>query len=1075
MFFSSASYMDWPRIHFHGQFRADVATANNRPCNYDLHQDLNAGWNANGTNEFSFFNTKVTSMVSEEGSVTYPDGGYSVINNQKHPFAKLVDLDVDQQATTTVYGLSIGVAHTLANGSEQVVFKGEWSPSVLAQGLWLRMKCYDGRFQPYQGSYPLGASSKTIITDIHWGDTGVSNVLQQLHQASTSNGNKLSASIALYRYTLTHPDYVAERFTLGYVVGSIGPYQEGEVLNIGGPRWLMSVADNLPKVSFSEDDSCYDVRDSLIDYKPWLYNAPFAVRETNQQHLLTVDISNSLPIHIHGSLRDLGDLRIGIEQDHCVDLLSSESIPYTNEQWLENTGGLVDLVLTSKQFEDLTVKQLKLVLAQVVTGFATPICSTLNTNSNFLDTAKILLRESANVVRPTGKYVGQVDDHSPLTIQMYVTEFGQPSGNKPVQVYLTSVDTLPYSAVSVDSELKVTDENGMVSFTFSKVSSIPFPRQYLPDKYHNCSNTNCNNETGLCELPIEGQVYTFKYCIQYSSGDNCVSELHWPIVILGFSDFQKPLIPTWVDHIEPIFTQHKRLAPVMIDILDLSNYTDVTLLRNINLLKLAMKLDTKAANFMPVARNLSPKQTEMVLEWLDDPKYNETSYTSDGNVFATPFCDHPDNSCGFTSAATTYPRCKSTEMLFEEHPGLYDSYYSTLASAWKVKVNCKVRSLRGFVQSSGTLIGREQCTLGSLQEQLQTAAQIEFYTIPLYLTTLYSFVNNCNIEAVELMRSVVLQEMLHFTQIANMLVSTGKFPTIDNESFAPIYPHQGLPGCVLPNLYISLKRASLQHIYYTFMGIETPAETLVVDPPVQSSDTIGEFYDEIKMCINQLYDEGIQVFNPDRNDLQVQWPWNSSDVGELMIVDSLESALQTIDQIVTQGEGASLMSPIDLSTNTLAHFYRLEEIVCQHRLKKMDELHYAYTGDPIPFDAYGVWPMRDNPSASTLIRNSNCYTEAKAFHHIYRSLLRVLQDTFSGNPKAISDAVGLMEALKVHTKRLMWVKYHTDSDTTCGPAFDYEWPVAYDGYGNTAKPLCCHWFCLILSLVTVQVLTIIIM
>ena len=80
----------------------------------------------------------------------------------------------------------------------------------------------------------------------------------------------------------------------------------------------------------------------------------------------------------------------------------------------------------------------------------------------------------------------------------------------------------------------------------------------------------------------------------------------------------------------------------------------------------------------------------------------------------------------------------------------------------------------------------------------RAAAQIEFYTIPLYLTTLYSFVNNCNIEAVELMRSIVMQEMLHFTQTANMLISNRLFPAIDNEYFAPIYPHQGLPWCVLP-------------------------------------------------------------------------------------------------------------------------------------------------------------------------------------------------------------------------------------------------------------------------------------
>ena len=52
------------------------------------------------------------------------------------------------------------------------------------------------------------------------------------------------------------------------------------------------------------------------------------------------------------------------------------------------------------------------------------------------------------------------------------------------------------------------------------------------------------------------------------------------------------------------------------------------------------------------------------------------------------------------------------------------------------------------------------CTLDSLKLQLQQAVELEFATIPLYMTTLYSIAPGCNTEAYGLIRSVLIQEML---------------------------------------------------------------------------------------------------------------------------------------------------------------------------------------------------------------------------------------------------------------------------------------------------------------------------
>ena len=80
--------------------------------------------------------------------------------------------------------------------------------------------------------------------------------------------------------------------------------------------------------------------------------------------------------------------------------------------------------------------------------------------------------------------------------------------------------------------------------------------------------------------------------------------------------------------------------------------------------------------------------------------------------------------------------------------------------------------------------------------------------------------------------------------------------------------------------------------------------------------------------------------------------------------------------------------------------------------------------------------MRDSPSKDDIIPGTKCYTEAKAFHRIYRNFLRVLDATFNGAPEKISEAVELMEALQVHAKKAMWTPYNKVS--TCGPVWDYE-------------------------------------
>ena len=104
-----------------------------------------------------------------------------------------------------------------------------------------------------------------------------------------------------------------------------------------------------------------------------------------------------------------------------------------------------------------------------------------------------------------------------------------------------------------------------------------------------------------------------------------------------------------------------------------------------------------------------------------------------------------------------------------------------------------------------TQLNAGRCTVGDLQDCLQDAVQIEFATIPPYLTALYSIKDGYNQEAYSLIRGIVMQEMLHMVQAANLLIAVGGRPRIYGAKITPKYPITGLPGGTLPQLQVSLK------------------------------------------------------------------------------------------------------------------------------------------------------------------------------------------------------------------------------------------------------------------------------
>ena len=743
----------------------------------------------------------------------------------------------------------------------------------------------------------------------------------------------------------------------------------------------------------------------------------------------------------------------------CTQLIGNP-IPYLKEKW-NDKGGIVDYIvddITARLLESspLTVvrigrdrpkatfefeQQLKVAAAAEGIDYLPPPCNGIGDVP-----LQLMLKETPFYVRTMDYYVGRLEYNQTMDVRILVTQYGKPVPNIQVNV-MQSNNVLPPQGVQVlqSSGACYTDPNGIATFTF-QANNISFPRQYSNDSSQTNMRPKCNG-TYVTKLPIDGQVYTFSYSVMGTAADNItytngtftdVNE----IAILGYSYYMPTQPPyTWKKDVEPVFSQYDHLyGKVMRPIVQLSSYRSVTIPYNRRLIQLAMSLDVNHPSYMPVTRDLSPTKRNIILEWLKNPIFDEHKSTDEETfVIDVPICS-PPKTLAAPSLAESYfypPHCRSSisdhgrrmEFNFDiSNPIKGDTYFEDIFQ----------QPATPSASSSYTRMS-EICTLPMLKHKLQLAIQLEFSTIPPYLTALYSIIEGCNLEIQQLIRSIVMQEMLHLLQVTNILIAIGGDPLIDNSSVAPHYPTIGLPGGVLPRLRVSLKKLTLMHVYEVFMGIEVPHDTHVDHPGgIITNNTIGQFYKQINDCIHDL---GDGIFLGSRVERQVRWPWPTK-VGTLYVVTNVSSASNAIQEIVEQGEGVSPFDPKQGDLNRLAHFYKFEEIVCQKKLIKIQDGQYAYDGDPIPYNPQGVWPMKANPSSVDIPTNNNCYTEAKAFHGAYRALLRNLQEIFLGKvdgTTGMKNAVTIMESMAVHARKLMWTKIRPEDDQTCGPVWDYDW------------------------------------
>jgi hypothetical protein len=314
--------------------------------------------------------------------------------------------------------------------------------------------------------------------------------------------------------------------------------------------------------------------------------------------------------------------------------------------------------------------------------------------------------------------------------------------------------------------------------------------------------------------------------------------------------------------------------------------------------------------------------------------------------------------------------------------------------------------------------------LAWLHDALQAAVELEFFTLPPYLTAMWS-IKDQEHDAAGTIRAVVEEEMTHMALAANLLAAIGGTPRINRPPAIPEYPRP-MPGGVKPQLVIGLQGLT-KDLVRVFMLIEEPAEPLVFPEAFEAlGETfprIGAFYDAVQETFHQL--------NP-----PIDVPRQIAAPLAPLVVADLDDVDRAIDLIRTQGEGSGV-SPADESPTDLAHFYRFQEIERGQRLE-YDVLKktYRWRGS-LPFpDVYPVAPVpaggyreeEVHPDVALLLRQ---------FDHAYTNLLDELQHAWQGGGQAAMwRAIPWMFALKEPARGLMAITI-PGTQQTYGPNFRY--------------------------------------
>ena len=354
------SYMDFPSFSIAGSFYTDPSTMDNDPSHYDESCTNPSPWQDPGGSHFFSFQDILAKQVSNRPftpprvSAAYDKNGLPTLNDPLigtpvlsvdssggitgGPFspAKMIDLDVYQQAVSTIHGffmnLSVG-ATTLIAAMDPTSLNSVRFDRVLPTRGWQPWDGYGA------GSFGGDTNASGVFQSIlripvtHWPVSSGSAILDQLRLAATVDlQNNFCLSI---RFTLDgyqNVPYHSADFRIGRMLATVGPLLAGDPAQCIPGRWLAGRSYNGKTDAWNQ---------------PSLYGAPFRITASPTGSQLAIDLSNALMTSAPGAdPLDLGNLSVYIGEGSTGVVGQPFQL---NNIFYNMAGGIVRLPLTAAQ------------------------------------------------------------------------------------------------------------------------------------------------------------------------------------------------------------------------------------------------------------------------------------------------------------------------------------------------------------------------------------------------------------------------------------------------------------------------------------------------------------------------------------------------------------------------------------------------------------------------------------------------------------------------------------------------------------------------------------------------------
>jgi hypothetical protein len=585
------SYLDTPRFHFRGQFFADPSTINNSITNFDTTVVYNnnresatnvtsVSWNPNGAHFFKILPSPVGLTIGPDGtefrtSAADPLVGATIQSLSNPLWARLVDLDPDQQGISQIYGLKIqltGPRFTMVGNVRPLALTDLWGRVMggLAGGIFTA----SGVFQ-------------SVVESIVWTGSSPSPVVTALR----------SHPLLSIKFVLDGFDGTADTDTFGNgrIVGTIGPASAIEPTRFVAARKLRAIGDTP------------------------MNDAPFQVTGKT----LTIDLGNSIPTTqiLTVPTANLGTMTAVI--DPAGAKIAAGTIDYLAAGFFDRAG-VVTLDLSDQAAALIAGKPLAISTAQVPKAPRSPaekrsaeppahppaprraaamplVALSEPDDGSYIDVAQALYRLEPGVAPPPSD---PYETAAEAVVALYFLKFGVPVAGETIPLGFVdpggvpNVNT-PVVGLTIEPVTPSTGANGIQEYRLIAGNltgaNLPFNRRMVSSQVYFLGDTNWG--PGL-------------------TGGNAIS-------VLVFQPVAVPASPTW-DDVRPVFQQYMRLYPKMRDLIDLADLTSLQQFGNLDKVAFTLGLPVVDPRYMPVTRDLSTSQKRIVLGWIPSARRDMT-------------------------------------------------------------------------------------------------------------------------------------------------------------------------------------------------------------------------------------------------------------------------------------------------------------------------------------------------------------------------------------------------------------------------------------------------------------------